>query len=172
MRSFILAILIVVGLVGGTSSPAWAAPHGPTLADGGIETDTIPAADAAESMSIAPPAALDPSDHPLGALELLVSLYRRGYLAAVAHLLLFWFGLAALARSGWLTAHVSWLARGRVLVFVSGMVANLSITLPAVVTGSATWGGIAVAIGGGLALWIQPYVTKLADAGVPAATAT
>lgn len=110
--------------------------------------------------------AADPTSDPGAAVDMVVSLARRGYLAAVAHLLLFWLGLLALARSAWLTTRAPWLARGRVLVFVSGLVANLAITLPAAVAGTATWRGLAFAAFGAVLLWIQPVVTKLA-AGAP-----
>lgn len=115
----------------------------------------------------APPAVTDPTSDPLAAVDLVVSLARRGYLAAVAHLVLFWLGLAALARWAWLVKRAPWLARGRVLVFVSGLVANLVITAPAAAAGTATWGGLGLAAFGALLLWLQPIVTKLAG-GQPA----
>lgn len=116
----------------------------------------------ASTAPVLPAAVTDPASHPEDAVELVVSLYRRGYLAAVAHLLLFWGGLLALARWAWLVKRAPWLTQGKVLVLVTGLVGNLAVTLPAAVAGTSTWGGVGVALLMAVGMWQLPIVTRTA----------
>jgi len=161
-----LAVLLTWGLTSYASAQGEAAGRAAVAAEMDAGADVAaevvapaPAPDPSPALVVAS----DPGSDPGGAIDLVASLFRRGYAAAGVHLLLFWGGLLALSRSGWLVARAPWLARGRVLVAVSGVVAHLAVTLPGAVEGSSTWRGIVTALGAGLLLWLRPEPAKVAE---------